>query len=232
MPVEVAAEPREHGLVRPRCRGRVEARPSVVEERVVRAREDADLVRQAVAFERSLRGVARGVHPGVELAVDGEDGGAGAAEVGVRGRWTVERSGGGDPRFSRGEKLPRQAAAEAESDDGDLPSFLATLELVDTRAQVCDQSLHRGLRERGDGLGVPTECCGPAFFRQQVDREGREPVGGEARRDRTDVVGQAAVLVDHEHRTLGPLRRRPRALELAVRSAEANDRRQTSGPTR
>ena len=109
---------------------------------------------------------------------------------------------------------------------------LATLELVDARAQVCDQSLHRGLRERAHGLGVPTECCGPALLRQQVDRERREPVGGEARGDRADVVGQAAVLVDHEHRALRLLRRRPRALQLPVRSVEANDRRRRWGRAR
>ena len=57
-----------------------------------------------------------------------------------------------------------------------------------------------------------------------------QPFGGEAARDVADVVGEAAVLVDDEHRAARALRRGPRALEGAARAVERDRLRADHGP--
>ena len=61
-----------------------------------------------------------------------------------------------------------------------------------------------------------------AFLRQQVDGKRRVAVGGEARRDRADVRGQSAVLVDDEHRTERRVGLRDDADQLAVGTTETD----------
>ena len=79
--------------------------------------------------------------------------------------------------------------------------------------------------ERADRLRVATEGLGAALCGQEVDGERGVPVGGEARRDRADVIGEPAVLVDHEHRTFRLRRRGIGTLELAVGAGERDRRR-------
>ena len=68
------------------------------------------------------------------------------------------------------------------------------------------------------------ECRRSALLGQQVDGERRVAVAGEARRHRPDVVGQAAVLVDDQHRADRLGRRGEEALELAPRAGEPDRR--------
>jgi len=91
----VAAHPLQH--LRPRLPGRLRmvTRAGVIEGRVVGVREGHDLVRDARLFERRFRRIARGVHAGVALGVDGEDGSLRAREVRAVGQRTIERSRGG-----------------------------------------------------------------------------------------------------------------------------------------
>jgi hypothetical protein len=78
----------------------------------------------------------------------------------------------GDPRLSGAEELPRHAAAEeAEPDDRDLLSRLATFELVDATSRSADQPLGRGLREAPHGRASPPECaCPPSSDNRSIER--------------------------------------------------------------
>ena len=73
--------------------------------------------------------------------------------------------------------------------------------------------------ERRRGVPVGRHRRRAAFLGQQVDRERGVAVGGQTWRDRADVRGQPAVLVDHEHGTLRLRRpwRRRRSVPLAAR---------------
>jgi hypothetical protein len=187
---------------------------------VARAGERAHLDRQARGLQRGDGGVARAVHTRVVIRVHGEHGGLRPGEVG-RGRCRpVEGCGRGDARLARGEQLPRHAAPEAEADDADLLARHSLLHLVDRGTHVGHQTGGRRGAERADGLRVAAERGGAALLGEQVDRERGVAVGREPGRDRADVVGEATVLVDHEHRALGARRRGPGALQLAVRPRE------------
>ena len=97
-----------------------------------------------------------------------------------------------------------------------------SLELVEPGAQVGDQPLGGRVAQRRGGVTLARQAGGAALVGQQVDRQRRVPVGGQARRDRADVRGESAVLVDHEHGARGRRGRREHPEQLTVRSGEAD----------
>ncbi len=74
----------------------------------------------------------------------------------------------------------------------------APLELVEAGAHVLDESLGWSLAEDAADRALIGDGRSAALLGQQVDRERRVAGPGEPLRDRADVVGQAAVLVDDE----------------------------------
>ena len=85
------------------------------------------------------------------------------------------------------------------------------VQLAHAGLHVRDEPLNRDLRQCGGDLGFAWERGGAALARKQVDRERRVPGGGEAARDRADVVVEPAVLVYHEQPAARGHRRGPRA---------------------
>ena len=77
------------------------------------------------------------------------------------------------------------------------------------------------LRERRLDIALG-EGFAAAFLGEEVDGEGGVAVGGEPGRDRSDVVVEPAVLVDHEHRALGRGGRGEETLELDGRAGEGD----------
>ena len=90
-----------------------------------------------------------------------------------------------------------------------MPAVRSLEQTLRTRVGECTG------RRRGIG-----QRRGPAFFRQQVDAEGRVAIGREPAREVVEVRGEPAVLVDHEHRALRVGGRGVRGLQLASRARE------------
>ena len=94
-----------------------------------------------------------------------------AREVGVIRRRTVERERRGQLRFARGEQLPRQASAHAESDDRKLLIGDTPLQLADTGLQVGHEYVGWDLAKRSGGLRRIGELRRPALTGKQIDRQ-------------------------------------------------------------
>ena len=80
-----------------------------------------------------------------------------------------------------------------------------------------------GCRAEGRrGVALARQARRAALRGEQVDGERGVAVGGEAGRDRADVLGEATVLVDHEHGASWRLGRRQHADQLTVGTGEAD----------
>ena len=183
-----------------------------------------DVVLESGILERGLRAVARRVHAVVELGVDPEDRGFRVGEVGsfVRRR-AVERGGGRQPLIAGLDQLPDHAAAEAEPDRTDLRVGDATLELVDRRRHVGDEVVRLGFAEQLHDLSFVVVLRRAAAGRQQVDRERGVATRRETSSNGLDVIGEPAVLVDHEDSALRILCRGERAERAAAARAGERD---------